>query len=159
MDEIREIVDLLLARVRVQLKAQQIDLEVTQDAKDHLVKLGFDADYGARPAKRTIQNQASRYGFFSGRFVSQALRVDPQAGIADIELIYDSGPRYALGPVSFEGDTPFDEDLLRRMVPFKAGAPYDSELIAELNQALQSFDPVEAVPVLAGLAQIGRAHV
>ena len=98
-------------------------------------------------AKRTILNQASRYGFFSGRFVSQTLRVDPQAGIADIELIYDSGPRYALGPVSFEGDTPFDEDLLRRMVPFKAGAPYDSELIAELNQALQSSGYFEGVRV------------
>ncbi|WP_434648229.1 autotransporter assembly complex protein TamA [Pseudomonas sp. D1-2] len=98
-------------------------------------------------AKRTIQNQASRYGFFSGRFVSQTLRVDPQAGIADIELIYDSGQRYALGPVSFEGDTPFDEDLLQRMVPFKAGAPYDSELIAELNQALQSSGYFEGVRV------------
>ncbi|WP_325919517.1 autotransporter assembly complex protein TamA [Pseudomonas frederiksbergensis] len=98
-------------------------------------------------AKRTIQNQASRYGFFSGRFISQTLRVDPQAGIADIELIYDSGPRYALGPVSFEGDTPFDEDLLQRMVPFKAGAPYDSELIAELNQALQSSGYFEGVRV------------
>ncbi|WP_434603569.1 outer membrane protein assembly factor [Pseudomonas sp. Z4-7] len=98
-------------------------------------------------AKRTIQNQASRYGFFSGKFVSQTLRVDPTAGIADIELIYDSGPRYALGPVSFEGDTPFDEDLLQRMVPFKAGAPYDSELIAELNQALQSSGYFEGVRV------------
>ncbi|MCW1246516.1 autotransporter assembly complex protein TamA [Pseudomonas sp. SAICEU22] len=98
-------------------------------------------------AKRSILNQASRYGFFSGRFVSQMLRVDPQAGIADIELIYDSGPRYALGPVGFEGDTPFDEDLLQRMVPFKAGTPYDSELIAELNQALQSSGYFEGVRV------------
>ena len=39
---------------------QQIELQVTQDAKDHLVKLGFDADYGARPAKRTIQNMVRK---------------------------------------------------------------------------------------------------
>ena len=74
-------------------------------------------------AKRLIQNQASRYGFFSGRFTSQKLSVDPKAGVADIELIYDSGPRYSMGKVSFAGDTPFDEDLLQRMVPFKAGTP------------------------------------
>ncbi|SFW24618.1 autotransporter assembly complex family protein [Pseudomonas sp. NFACC04-2] len=98
-------------------------------------------------AKRVIQNQASRYGYFSGRFTQQKLLVDPQAGIADIELVYDSGPRYALGPVSFEGDTPFDEDLLQRMVPFKAGTAYDSELIAELNQALQSSGYFEGVRV------------
>lgn len=98
-------------------------------------------------AKRLIQNQASRYGFFSGRFTQQQLRVDPQAGVADIELVYDSGPRYALGKVDFAGDSLFDEDLLRRMVPFKTGAAYDSELIAELNQALQSSGYFESVRV------------
>jgi ATP-dependent Clp protease ATP-binding subunit ClpC len=56
VDEIREIVDLLLARVRSQLKAQQIDLEVSQAAKDHVIKLGYDVDYGARPLRRVIQN-------------------------------------------------------------------------------------------------------
>jgi ATP-dependent Clp protease ATP-binding subunit ClpC len=56
VDEIREIVDLLLSRVRGQLKAQQIDLEVSQEAKDHIIKLGYDADYGARPLRRVIQN-------------------------------------------------------------------------------------------------------
>ncbi|MBH3428247.1 autotransporter assembly complex protein TamA [Pseudomonas alkylphenolica] len=98
-------------------------------------------------AKRLIQNQAARYGFFSGRFVRQRLAVDPQAGVADIELIYDSGPRYRLGAVSFAGDTPFDETLLQRMVPFKADTPYDSELIAELNNALQSSGYFEGVRV------------
>ena len=56
VDEIREIVDLLLARVRTQLKAQQIGLEVSQAAKDHVIKLGYDVDYGARPLRRVIQN-------------------------------------------------------------------------------------------------------
>lgn len=98
-------------------------------------------------AKRLIQNQAARYGFFSGRFVRQRLAVDPQAGVADIELIYDSGPRYRLGAVSFAGDTPFDETLLQRMVPFKADTPYDSELIADLNNALQSSGYFEGVRV------------
>ena len=42
--------------MREQLRAQQIDLEVTQEAKDHLIKLGYDVDYGARPLRRVIQN-------------------------------------------------------------------------------------------------------
>ena len=98
-------------------------------------------------AKRLIQNQASRYGFFSGHFLRQRLAVDPAAGVADIELVYDSGPRYQLGKVRFEGDAPFDESLLQRMVPFKQGTPYDSELIAELNNALQSSGYFEGVRV------------
>jgi ATP-dependent Clp protease ATP-binding subunit ClpC len=56
VEEIRQIVDLMLARVRDQLKAQQMSLEVTQEAKDHLIKLGYDPAYGARPLRRVIQN-------------------------------------------------------------------------------------------------------
>jgi len=55
-DEIRQIVDLMLARVRDQLKAQQMSLEVTQAAKDHIIKMGYDVAYGARPLRRVIQN-------------------------------------------------------------------------------------------------------
>jgi ATP-dependent Clp protease ATP-binding subunit ClpC len=55
VDEIRQIVDLLLARVRDQLRAQQIELAITQEAKDHIIKLGYDIDYGARPLRRVIQ--------------------------------------------------------------------------------------------------------
>ena len=56
VDEIRQIVDLMLARVRDQLRAQQLTLEVTQEAKDHLIKIGYDVAYGARPLRRVIQN-------------------------------------------------------------------------------------------------------
>jgi ATP-dependent Clp protease ATP-binding subunit ClpC len=56
VEEIREIVELLLNRVRDQLSAQQMTLIVTQEAKDHLIKLGYDQDYGARPLRRVIQN-------------------------------------------------------------------------------------------------------
>ena len=31
-------------------------LEITQEAKDHIIKLGYDVDYGARPLRRVIQN-------------------------------------------------------------------------------------------------------
>ena len=56
IEQIRVIVELLLDRVRDQLKAQQIELQITQEAKDHIIKLGYDIDYGARPLRRVIQN-------------------------------------------------------------------------------------------------------
>jgi ATP-dependent Clp protease ATP-binding subunit ClpC len=46
----------MLARVRVQLTEQQIQLVVPDDAKDFLVTKGYDPQYGARPLRRTIQN-------------------------------------------------------------------------------------------------------
>jgi ATP-dependent Clp protease ATP-binding subunit ClpC len=56
VEEIRQIVDLMLQRVRDQLRAQQMTLEVTQEAKDHIIKIGYDVAYGARPLRRVIQN-------------------------------------------------------------------------------------------------------
>ena len=56
VEEIAQIVDLMLARVRDQLRAQQMQLEVTEAAKEHIIKLGYDVAYGARPLRRVIQN-------------------------------------------------------------------------------------------------------
>ncbi len=102
--------------------------------------------------KQRILNQASRYGYFDGHFTRQRLAIDPSTNTADVELVFDSGPRYALGDVRFEGDAPFDPDLLARMVPFEAGTPYDSELVADLNQAMQSSGYFDGVRVDANPA-------
>src|SRR5918996_1345672 len=56
VEEITQIVDLMLARVTDQLRAQQMLLEVTPAAKEHIIKLGYDVAYGARPLRRVIQN-------------------------------------------------------------------------------------------------------
>ena len=56
VEEISRIVDLMLKRVFDQLKAQGMNLEVTTAAKEHVIKLGYDQAYGARPLRRTIQN-------------------------------------------------------------------------------------------------------
>jgi ATP-dependent Clp protease ATP-binding subunit ClpC len=56
VEEIRLIVDLMLGRVRDQLHAQGMALDVTQAAKDHIIKIGYDVAYGARPLRRVIQN-------------------------------------------------------------------------------------------------------
>ena len=80
IEQIRTIVELLLDRVRDQLRAQQIELEITQDAKDHIIKLGYDVDYGARPLRRVIQNMVEDQlaeALLTGRFSSgMTVRVD-----------------------------------------------------------------------------------
>ena len=54
-DEILQIVDLMISRVRGQLTNQGIDLEVSQDVKQLLAQEGFDPQFGARPLRRAIQ--------------------------------------------------------------------------------------------------------
>jgi len=55
MDELKLIVDLMLARVLEQLEAQQLDLVLTDDAKEYLGTKGYDPELGARPLRRAIQ--------------------------------------------------------------------------------------------------------
>jgi ATP-dependent Clp protease ATP-binding subunit ClpC len=56
-EEIRLIVDLLLERVKSQLTGQQMELVVTDAAKDAIIAKGYDQNFGARPLRREIQNQ------------------------------------------------------------------------------------------------------
>ncbi|MBA4170508.1 MAG: AAA family ATPase, partial [Chloroflexi bacterium] len=56
-EEIRLIVDLLLKRVKDQLAGQEMELIVTDAAKDAIIAKGYDQAYGARPLRREIQNQ------------------------------------------------------------------------------------------------------
>ena len=56
-DQVEKIVELLLNRLRVRLRDQQLSLELTQSAKDKLLDMGYDPVYGARPMKRVLQSK------------------------------------------------------------------------------------------------------
>ena len=56
-EEIIKMVDLLVGRVSKALKAKDMDLELTDNAKKVLAKRGFDPVLGARPLRRTIQRE------------------------------------------------------------------------------------------------------
>jgi ATP-dependent Clp protease ATP-binding subunit ClpC len=53
--QMRNIVDLMLAKVAVHLAVQELNFSVTDAAKDNIVEQGFDKVYGARPLRRVIQ--------------------------------------------------------------------------------------------------------
>jgi len=53
--ELYKIVDLLLDQVRSRLSEQKIELVISDEVRDLLLREGFDEEYGARPLRRTIQ--------------------------------------------------------------------------------------------------------
>jgi ATP-dependent Clp protease ATP-binding subunit ClpB len=56
-EQLMEIVDIQLNRLRQRLEERHITLELTAAAREHLVHVGYDPAYGARPLKRTIQKE------------------------------------------------------------------------------------------------------
>ena len=52
-----KIIEILLGRLRSRLNEKHILLELTEAARLHLVAVGYDPAYGARPLKRTLQKE------------------------------------------------------------------------------------------------------
>jgi ATP-dependent Clp protease ATP-binding subunit ClpB len=56
-EHLKRIVDIQLDRLRKRLVDRHVELELTEAAKEHLVRSGYDPAYGARPLRRTIQKE------------------------------------------------------------------------------------------------------
>jgi ATP-dependent Clp protease ATP-binding subunit ClpC len=72
-EEIAQIVELELGKVRVRLTDYGIGLEVTEAARARLAEEGYSEEYGARPLRRVIQNKiedALSDAVLAGRFAA-----------------------------------------------------------------------------------------
>jgi ATP-dependent Clp protease ATP-binding subunit ClpB len=56
-EHLKEIVKIQLRILDKRLESRKIKLELTESAIEHLVTVGFDPNYGARPLKRAIQRE------------------------------------------------------------------------------------------------------
>ena len=56
-NETAKILDLLIADLNKRLENQEITIELTDNAKEYLIKNGYDPVYGARPLKRFVQKK------------------------------------------------------------------------------------------------------
>jgi ATP-dependent Clp protease ATP-binding subunit ClpB len=56
-EHLKQIVEIQLSLLRRRLAERHIELELTEAAKTHLVRTGYDPNYGARPLKRAIQRE------------------------------------------------------------------------------------------------------
>ena len=56
-NEIGKILDLLIVDLNKRLENQEISIELTNSAKEYLIKNGYDPVYGARPLKRFVQKK------------------------------------------------------------------------------------------------------
>ncbi|HLM34696.1 MAG TPA: hypothetical protein VK278_02840, partial [Gaiellaceae bacterium] len=83
-EQLADIVELQLERLRERLADRGLELELTAAAKEALAEAGWDPTYGARPLKRAIQRQLENplaLRLLEGDFgPGDAIRVDAQNG-------------------------------------------------------------------------------
>jgi ATP-dependent Clp protease ATP-binding subunit ClpC len=78
-DEIKDIVDLELAKVSERLIEHAITLDVSEEGRDWIAREGYNPEYGARPLRRLIQDEvedALSDGILSGKFsIASVVRI------------------------------------------------------------------------------------
>jgi ATP-dependent Clp protease ATP-binding subunit ClpB len=88
--QIRKIVDLQVERLQRQLQQSNLQLDVTDEARDAIATRGYDPTYGARPLKRVIQQQIQNplaAEILKGQFPEGSIvRVDYREGEFTFEL-------------------------------------------------------------------------
>jgi ATP-dependent Clp protease ATP-binding subunit ClpB len=73
-DHLKQIVDIQLGNLRKRLVDRHITLELTDAARAHIVRVGYEPSYGARPIKRAIQRE------LENQLAKQLLRGDVRDG-------------------------------------------------------------------------------
>lgn len=89
-------------------------------------------------------------GYFDQRLITHEVKVTRASRSADIDLAWDSGPRYRYGGIRFEGSS-FEPGLLEQLVGFKPGQYYSQTQINRLQESLSKlgyFSSIQIVPDL-----------
>ena len=106
-DNLKEIIDIELSKVKSRLRERGIELILTDEAKEYIIDKGYNPDYGARPLRRAIENmiedpmaESFLRGEFKG-FDTLAVRV----GESDTgkKLIFEPSNKAAAEPVAVGG--------------------------------------------------------
>jgi ATP-dependent Clp protease ATP-binding subunit ClpA len=83
-EDLRRIVDLHAESLRGMLREREIDLRLTEAARDALAEEGYDPHFGARPLKRTLQRRVQNplaMKLLNGEFKpGQTIEVDVKRG-------------------------------------------------------------------------------
>ena len=99
-EEIGEIVDLQVERVKRRVAQRGVEIELTDDARTLIGNLGYDPTFGARPLKRVIQKRLVdplALGILEGRFgEGDAVRVDVSGGELALERAGAAAARVGL---------------------------------------------------------------
>jgi len=104
------------------------------------------ADYEL--GKTNLLNAASAIGYLDATFLKHELRVNLDSYTADVDLVFDTGPRYRFGETWFTQDV-VNPEILQSYLSYGRGDPFSVAPLLELQSALIDspyFSRVEVVP-------------
>ena len=124
------------------------DVEVVKFAIDAFEpKTGERLDHGAyERSKHQISTALANEGFLDAKLLRRRVEVVSGAHSADIDLAWESGERYRLGPVRYS-DSQFPQAFVQRYTPWREGEFYSVDKLLTLQQNLVDAEYFAAVSV------------
>ncbi len=96
--------------------------------------------------KGAILSTAEHEGYLRGSFTTAVILVNKKKYTADITLVFNTGPQYFFGPVTFNRNH-LSPQFLQGFIPFDYGQPYSTEEIIKLNNQLSGSGYFKSVIV------------
>ncbi|WP_027070368.1 autotransporter assembly complex protein TamA [Novilysobacter defluvii] len=126
------------------------DFYLQQDLAAFLPRQGDVFEHLLYEASRNrISRRLGERGYFDADFISRRVEVTRADEAADIELVWDSGPRYDMGPIHFEQtpETIIRQSLLDKLVYWEQGSYYHQGKLDRLRDSLTRLDYFAAIDI------------
>lgn len=115
-------------------------------------KVGERFDHATYEASKSVIDSSLRgSGYLDAKITQRRVTVNADEHAADVDLGWESGPRYKFGAVRFSGDAPFPDGFLQEFVPWREGAYFNSEQVLNLQQRLVDANYFQLVSVAPAL--------
>ncbi len=123
-------------------------LDVVRQALEHFeVKRGDRLDHAQyEKSKEQISTALANEGYLKARLARHRVEVLSSDNSATIDLAWEAGERYRLGPVRYT-DSQFPEHFMQRYTPWREGDYYSTEKLLGLQQTLVDADYFSSVAV------------
>jgi len=139
------------------VRVRSLKLDLPAEARANEVVQAALAGFGPREGevldegryeqgKAALQAALIGQGYFDAKLTTHRIEVTRASRSADIALAIETGTRYRIGVVRFEGSQ-FREGFLKRYLPWPDEAPYTSDLLLSMQQRLGDADYFSAIDI------------
>lgn len=98
--------------------------------------------------KSALSAAAVEQGYFSARFTQSEIAINTETNTASISLVFEEGPRYRLGRIDIENNTPLNETFIRRLIVVSEGEGYSGSALLAIRENLDNSQYFSAISVI-----------
>ncbi len=98
-------------------------------------------------AKAELQALAADLGYLDASYSRQQIRVDRENYSADIDLVFDTGPRFRFGAINLTGGDEYPKPFLRRYIVPRQGEVFSFALLGKTQQQFLDSDRFQNIMI------------